>query len=271
MSKLTILFPSSFYSINKVDEDLQAEYNAAADTGLFDVMFFSYDKWFNEGVLKLNKEPEESVCGVYRGWMMKPEAYRSFYELLSNKKIRLITKPDEYERFHIFPNIYSHFGNDTARMLTYPDGRIDLAEVKRTFKRFMIKDYVKSVKGTDFPKYFENSITQEEFDKYMETFYKYRSSLYTGGICVKEYLDLKTYGDRTNEYRVFYIGGEIATVSRNSGQGNYAPFPPAEMLDKYRFLGSQFYTVDYAELIDGSWKIIEAGDGQVSGLSDDQD
>ena len=32
-----------------------------------------------------------------------------------------------------------------------------------------------------------------------------------------------------------------------------------------------FYTVDFAELADGSWKIIEAGDGSVSGLSDGQD
>lgn len=31
------------------------------------------------------------------------------------------------------------------------------------------------------------------------------------------------------------------------------------------------FTVDYAELEDGSWKIIEAGDGQVSGLAEYQD
>ena len=30
------------------------------------------------------------------------------------------------------------------------------------------------------------------------------------------------------------------------------------------------YTIDFAELEDGSWKIIEAGDGSVSGLSDGQ-
>ena len=31
-----ILFPSSFFSITKVDEDLQKEYDAASATGLFD-------------------------------------------------------------------------------------------------------------------------------------------------------------------------------------------------------------------------------------------
>uniref|UniRef100_A0A7C9JJV2 ATP-grasp domain-containing protein n=1 Tax=Muribaculaceae bacterium Z82 TaxID=2304548 RepID=A0A7C9JJV2_9BACT len=34
---------------------------------------------------------------------------------------------------------------------------------------------------------------------------------------------------------------------------------------------SPFYTVDYAELADGTWTIIEAGDGQVSGLADSDD
>ena len=49
------------------------------------------------------------------------------------------------------------------------------------------------------------------------------------------------------------------------------PEPPRELVEKYRMLDSPFYTVDYAELKDGTWKIIEVGDGSVSGLSDGQD
>ena len=44
----TLLFPSSYFSIKNVDEDLKAEYDAATETGLFDIILFSYDKWFNE-------------------------------------------------------------------------------------------------------------------------------------------------------------------------------------------------------------------------------
>lgn len=78
-----------------------------------------------------------------------------------------------------------------------------------------------------------------------------------GGICIKEYLNLKQYGDRTNEYRVFYINHEIATISRNSAQGIYVPLPPQDLLEKYSNLGSNYYIVDYAELEDESWRIIE--------------
>ena len=47
----TILFPSSYFSARRVDEDLQAEYNAALETRLFEIVLFSYDKWFHEGTL----------------------------------------------------------------------------------------------------------------------------------------------------------------------------------------------------------------------------
>ena len=50
-------------------------------------------------------------------------------------------------------------------------GQIDVEHLKHSFPKFMIKDYVKSVKGTDFPKYFDSSVTQEEFDDWMERFY----------------------------------------------------------------------------------------------------
>ena len=42
-------------------------------------------------------------------------------------------------------------------------------------------------------------------------------------------------------------------------------------IDKYKNLDCDYYTIDYAELEDGSWRIIEAGDGEVSGLAENQD
>lgn len=267
-----VLFPSSYFSMNKVDEDLQAEYDAVVATGLYEVAFFGYEKWFQEGKLVLNRSFNKVVTAVYRGWMMKPEQYRSFYEALSENNIKLITEPRQYEQFHVFPNVYPLVEADTAKMLVYPKGTsVDLDEVKKHFNRFMVKDFVKSVKGTEFPRFFEASVTEQEFAQWMEVFYKYRGNLFTGGICIKEFLDLKFYGEQTNEYRVYYINHNIATVSRNSLQGNYTAQPPQALLEKYTELNSLFYTIDVAELADGSWRIIEAGDGQVSGLSEGQD
>lgn len=175
MKPNTILFPSSYFTIREVDEDLQTEYEAVCSTGLFDVVLFSYDKWFNEGKLVLNRQINASVSAIYRGWMMKPEQYAVFYEALQARNIELITSPSSYELFHIFSNVYPALQEDTAQMLIYPDGTpINLEEVKQHFFRFMVKDFVKSVKGTEFPKCFESTVTLEEFDKQMQVFFKYR-------------------------------------------------------------------------------------------------
>lgn len=55
-----IVFPSSFFSISKVDEDLQAEYDAVKATGLFDIILFEYDKWFNADELVITDIPQEA-------------------------------------------------------------------------------------------------------------------------------------------------------------------------------------------------------------------
>ena len=268
----TILFPSSFLDRRKIDEDMAEEYNAVLQTELFDTIIFGYDEWFNNQSLKLTYMPEEKVSAVYRGWMMKPEQYSAFYDQLLERNVELVTTPEMYSQMHIFPNIYPKICQDTAQIMTFPlHSRIPVDDLKHSFQRFMVKDYVKSVKGTEFPASFDSSVTQEEFDQWMEVFYKYRADLLTGGICIKEFLDLKRYGDRTNEYRVFYVNHEVISVCRNSLQGNFTAEPPRQMIEKYRNLDSVFYTLDYAEFQDGSWRIVEAGDGSVSGLSDGQD
>lgn len=271
MSVKTIVFPSDYFSADKPDEELREEYQTALDTG-FDAVIFNYEKWFGNEKLALNSAPEAPCRAVYRGFMMKPETYGKFYEKLREKNIILITAPEEYEKFHVFPNIYPELEGDTARAVFFPEGeKPNIEKVKKIFPRFMVKDFVKSVKGTSFPKYFDASVTQEEFDRQMEIFYKYRGELFTGGICIKEFLELKKYGSHTNEYRVFYAKNKPLSVSRNSLQPEYAPAPPEKLTEKYRGLGSPFYTIDYAETRSGEWKIIEAGDGQVSGLSPGQE
>ena len=251
-----------YFDINKVDESFKNEYEAVLSNRNCQILLFSYDEWIAEGKLKLNYRVDTMTDTIYRGWMMKPEIYENFYCELQKKNIQLMTAPNEYAKFHSFPNIYPELQEDTAKMLVYGDiNKIDLQEIKNTFSQFMIKDYVKSVKGTDFPKCISSDIDEDEFNRLMKKFLGYRGELYTGGICIKEYLDLKLYGikeyldlklygDKTNEYRVFYMNHQIATVSRNSGQPCYTAEPPKKFIEKYRNLPSPFYTVDYAELSD---------------------
>lgn len=169
----TILFPSSFMNRRQIDEDMSREYEAALETGLFDTIIFGYDEWFNNQKLKLSVIPEREVEAVYRGWMMKPEQYAAFYHQLLEQNVRLVTTPEMYALMHIFPNVYPMIKEDTAWIRTFPlYAKIDVQGCIREFSRFMVKDYVKSVKGTEFPAFFEAGITQDEFDRWMKVFYQ---------------------------------------------------------------------------------------------------
>ena len=164
-------------------------------------------------------------------------------------------------------------GRTLHATLAYPlvDGRvsIDAEEVNRTFARFMVKDYVKSEKNTDFPSCIDTPITQSELDCLVEKFIRMRGDLLTDGIVLKEFVNLRRYEGRTNEWRVFYFWNwRKISLAPNSGQPADAPAPLEDYLRGQPSWACPFYTVDYAELEDGSWTIIETGDGQVSGLPD---
>ncbi len=208
---------------------------------------------------------------IYRGWMMQTERYEDFHHQLLQNNIELITHPKSYSLLHYFPNIYPQIQNNTAKILLFPlHENIKVSFIRQTFKRFIVKDYVKSVKGSVFPSVFDSSISQEDFDQWMKLFYQYRGDLLSGGICIKEYLALKQYADTTNEYRVFYANQEVISVCKNSNQVLSCPAPPDAFISTYKNFDNPFYTIDYAELDDGAWIILETGDGSVSGLPNEQ-
>ncbi|HFI0796038.1 TPA: ATP-grasp domain-containing protein [Streptococcus suis] len=268
--KPVLLFPSDVFQKNQVDEGLQAEYEAAKE--YFEILLFDNLSWFEDGKLKLSKKLEKRQMCIYRGWMMKPEDYRNFFEQLAENGLDLVTQPKEYEALHLFPKVYPLIEQDTASTLIYPANRKPvISEIRKHFSEFMIKDYVKSVKGSQIPSKISSEISQEELEQLFDIFYHLRGNLFTGGLCLKEILPLKYYGERTNEYRVFFYKNSILSISQNCHQPTPTLCPPEDLINRYRDLPSPFYTVDFAELEDGSWKILETGDGQVSGLSFNQD
>lgn len=263
----TILFPSDYFNRNKIDTELEQEYIAAKKAG-FGVMLFDYSSWFESKKLVLNRDSDCDLI-LYRGWMMKPELYYDFEKQLKGLGYYLIVDSSSYKRLHEFVNVYPIIRNDTAPMMKFPlHTRMDVKFLQDIFGRFMVKDYVKSVKGSDFPVYFDSTITQSEFDRWMEKFYQYRGNLLTGGICIKKYLDLKKYDGYTNEYRAFYYHNELMILMKSSNQSDACCNPPFELIHKYKILDSPFFTLDFAQLEDDSWIIIESGDGQVSGITD---
>lgn len=269
--KVTIIYPSDYFNKNNIDEDYKYEYDEAIKFSEFQPIFYSYDDFINEDRLNLYpKNFSESLC-IYRGWMLSTEKYKKFYYELKKLGLTLINSPEQYENCHEFPNSYSLLKELTPKIYYYKYGeKIEWDKIKDEFDKFMIKDYVKSVKGTDFPVYFDKTFSNIELNKYVSKFIEMRGDLFTKGIVIKKFVNLSKVDNISNEYRAFYINGRLLTVSKNSNQKGNRNIVPKEILLSVPKLNSNFYTIDFAELKNGDWTIIETGDGQVSGLSPNQ-
>ncbi|MCH1949575.1 ATP-grasp domain-containing protein [Enterocloster sp. OA13] len=266
-----ILYPSDYFNIRKPDPDYEYEYREAVRFPDLMAVFYNYDEFAVTGRLKFYPVDLKPGPCIYRGWMLKPDQYGYLYDTLLEQDVRLVNSPEEYRLCHEFPNVYPYIKGSTPRMTVFrQDEPVDWQEIRKQYGRFLIKDYVKSVKGSDFPAYFDASYTDQQLDGYLERFKNLRGSLFDGGIVIKEYVDLAKVQGRTNEYRAFILDGNVLSVTANSNQDASRPRVPMSLVRQFTGLNSHFYTVDFAELEDGSWTIIETGDGQVSGLSPNQ-
>lgn len=260
-----ILFPGDYFSLNAPIDNFSAELDAVVATEGLEVALFNFDDYIEGDPLVLNKPAEHlPKLVIYRGWMMKPGQYQRFYEDLISMGLEPLVSPQCYERMHCFPNAADLFNGQTPKFITFPeeDGEmsIDANVVNGTFKRFMVKDYVKSAKNTGFPAFIVTPVTQEELDGYIQDFIRRRGSFFTGGIVLKEFVDLKKYEGATNEWRQFvFLEGTLLGLHRNSCQPRTTPEPPDSYLTPRNDAIAPFYTIDYAELADGTWTIIEMG------------
>ena len=265
--EITILFPADYFDLTKVDEQFEAEYKEAIKLPEFNIAFYNHDAFVEGAQLRVHPEIEGGLC-MARTWMLKPEEYSRLFSELSQIGARLINSPHQYSLMHLFPNIYPQLSDATPQIVAFSSiDSVNVDIINRHFEKFMIKDSVKSVKEWDFPKYFETPISADDLNEYLKRFVELRGNLYTGSIVFKEYIDLKHYEGKTNEYRVFYFYHHIVSISPNSNQPEFAPYLPGEVARKYAGLGSLYYTVDFGETEQGSFIILETGDGQVSGLS----
>ena len=268
---MLIMFPSEYFDTKQIDPTYAAEYKAVSKIPEFKVILFNHDAFVEDGTIKTYPKDYYTGDCILRSWMLTPEQYAKLYTHLAGVGVRLINSPEQYNTCHLLPNALPYLGQHTPYSLTYPHGTpIDWDVVNKTFRRFMVKDYVKSVKETSFPDSFETPVNAEEMKSRIIEFIEHRGNLFTGGIVLRDFIDFKRYGDTTNEYRAFYLCGQLLSVCRNSNQSESCPFVPGVFVNSFTGLPSNYYTVDFAEAADGDWIVIEAGDGQVSGLSPNQ-
>ena len=272
---LHFLFCSHPLYPQQVDEDYAEEYQAAGRN--FARALFSYEDLL-EGKLSLYGEKIAGLT-IYRGWMMKPELYRTFYTLLEKHDIILIDSPEEYEHYHLLPNWYREFENDTARSWWTASNSIKEAiELTKGLEGpFIVKDHVKSRKHEWYDACFiANAADQHDTEKVISNFVIRQGDDLVGGVVLRQFVSLKPIGFHelsgmpiAEEYRVFVFAGKILAIDdywTNAHQVHLTEEEYQWIAEIASGLKSNFVAMDLARKTDGSLMIMEFGDGQVSGL-----
>ena len=248
MNDIGFIFPSDYFKSKQVDSDYLEQFECLQNRG-FETLVISLEA-LNSGTSKIFPAPSYSKL-VYRGWMLTPENYLRLADAVSSAGADLWISVDEYLSNHYLPNWYPLISDLTPKTHFYAvDDDLESGLIKLGWSRFFIKDYVKSLKTStgsiiDRPAEVKNVLAEMS---------KFRGTI-EGGICVRQVEDFIP----ETEQRYFVINGRAFAASTDLEV-------PAIVKECASRINSKFFSVDIIDRLDGCQRIVEIGDGQVSGL-----
>jgi len=276
MKSLTILFPHQPFEPSSIDSVFEEEYKAAKLIG-FPLAFYDHEALERDEVKEAFAQIPDSGGGtrtVFRGWMIPGEKYQIGHEELVRKGYHPVTTPEAYEEAHYLPLAYKHTKGECPR-----SGWLEGDDVNGAWnlyqgfckKECIIKDWVKSAKSRwKDGCYIPANTTEKKFREIYEVFRNTRGKLFNRGVVLREFMPIVERGSSIaglpviEETRLFFWEGEILVLPSGSSPS------PLEERSRWetvaRRFQSNFMTVDVAYLEDGSWRVVEVGDGGVSGL-----
>ena len=244
---MQLLYPSNPLRRRRPDEQYREEAEAVEAAG-FSLSLFSLED-FQDGLFQAIPEFEPGNVILYRGWMLNSEGYVKLGAAISQLGANLKVPINQYLAHHHLPNWYPVITDLT------PETRIlgletELESELRAlgWEGFFIKDYVKSLKTSVGSKLSDPSQIQSVIAEMK----RFRGAV-EGGICVRRIEDF----DPTTEQRYFAINGNAYAES--------GPIPDI-VADCARRFSGDFISIDAILRRDGSPRIVEIGDGQVSDL-----
>jgi hypothetical protein len=230
-------------------------------------------------VRRVSDQPEP-VAAMYRGWMMTPPQYHVLYDALASRNIRLVNDPDQYRHCHYLPESYPIIERLTPRSV-WITGDLSIDRIMETLiplgdQPVIIKDFVKSRKHEWADACFIPSAADRvAVERVVSRFLKLQGDDLNEGLVFREFVEFRPVGVHpksgvplTEEYRIFWLDAQPIFLSPYWEAGEYAGIsPPLELFaETAAAVKSRFFSMDVARRIDGTWFIVELGDGQVSGL-----
>lgn len=281
-----ILYCADPFEPKKVDPDYEAEMTAASRNG-FSVLLFAFDALVNGETAAATKNIPVSgslITVIYRGWMLTPEQYVALYENLETKNYLLINSPQAYRNCHYLPDSLRFIDAHTPQTISekleddpYFEKLIGRADVFGN-GAVIVKDFVKSEKHDwETACFVPDASDKEKLRQTIENLVRLRGKYLNEGVVIRAFVELealtvhsKSGMPLTEEYRLFFMDGELFGIYDYWEEGEYAPEKPSVKTFEAiaQTVESRFFTMDIARQQNGEFIIIELGDGQVSGLPD---
>jgi ATP-grasp domain, R2K clade family 3 len=225
--------------------------------------------------------PDEAVRRVppgtgamwYRGWMVPAAVYADMQAALAARGVRLCTGAPMYRAAHELPGWYGTFADVTppsawtaCAPYRTPDPAV-LADVAAALPPGpgIVKDYVKSRKH-DWEQacHLPDLADAAAVHRVVSRFVALQEDTLAGGIVLRAF---EAFRREVGEARVWWLDGEPVLTTAHPDSPELRPRPDLEgVRPSVSALGCRFVTTDLAQRADGTWRVIEVGDGQVSDL-----
>ncbi|MDJ1182793.1 ATP-grasp domain-containing protein [Roseofilum casamattae] len=241
---MQIIYPGDYFSARQVEESYASEAELCRQHGF---AVNTFESMTNPGTARL----EASQKILYRGWMLSREDYSSFEAAAIRQSATLVTTSEQYLSAHYLPRWYPLLADYTPETVIIENERIeDAIDIVQglCWSQFFVKDFVKSLKTAG------GSVIRsaEELPHLIAQMQNFRGAI-EGGLCIRRF---EAFIPET-EIRYFAVGGRGFAPS----EGEAIPEVVAIAAER---IESPFFSVDIAKREDGTLRIVEIGDGQVS-------
>jgi hypothetical protein len=262
---MMLLVPSDVLRPRRVDEHFAAEADAARDAG-HQVALVDHDALAaGEAHRAVQRVPADAVA-VYRGWMLDSESHAGFAAAVAERGTRLRTDHGQYRRGHELPGWYSALAAFTP-VSTWTTGTdrtgFDAARTALGAGPGVLRDYTKSMKhywheAAYIPDLADGPAAWSIAERLREL----RGEDLAGGFVLRRFEQFTGA-----EVRTWWIDGVCRLVTAHPDTPNQLPPADAQvpgLAAAVAGLALPFVTVDLSRRTDGTWRVIELGDGQVS-------
>lgn len=275
---MKILFPNHPLKARLPEPGYETEFDAALAAG-FACELYSLEKLrAGDATLATHLCSVASADGeamLHRGWMMSDSLYSKLFTALVAKGYRLVATPEQYAQAHYLPKAYKLIQGQTPESV-WVEGQ-DVAGAWEKYKQLghpaaIVKGFVKSAKHRWNEACFIPAGTeQKRFEEILKAFLEARGHLFEKGIVLRRFHDFVKLADDIRgqpvheEYRLFmWRGSLLAATPAIRGNGPFDRLADWESIA--RKFENPFISMDIVRQQDGSWLIVEVGDGGVSGL-----